>query len=95
MSLRSSIWSFEANGLTIAVEESIFLAASDGRRRSEQLVVAFDAVATPQVSWRFTRISTANPRAGKTVAAAIARLARQSGSGVHIHENDAIRALAD
>ena len=32
---------------------------------------------------------------GDTVAAAIARLARQSGSGVHIHENDAIRALAD
>ncbi|WP_188235675.1 NAD-dependent dehydratase [Sphingopyxis sp. LK2115] len=29
------------------------------------------------------------------VAAAIARLAAQGGSGVHIHENDAIRALAD
>jgi uncharacterized protein YbjT (DUF2867 family) len=32
---------------------------------------------------------------GATVAAAIARLAGQGGSGVHIHENDAIRALAD
>ncbi|KTE04583.1 NAD-dependent dehydratase [Sphingopyxis sp. H038] len=32
---------------------------------------------------------------GATVAAAIAALARQGGSGVHIHENDAIRALAD
>ncbi len=32
---------------------------------------------------------------GDMVAAAIARLARQGGSGVHIHENDAIRALAD
>jgi uncharacterized protein YbjT (DUF2867 family) len=32
---------------------------------------------------------------GETVAAAIARLAEQGGSGVHIHENDAIRALAD
>jgi len=30
-----------------------------------------------------------------TVAAAIARLAGQGGLGVHIHENDAIRALAD
>ncbi len=29
------------------------------------------------------------------VAAAIVRLAGQGGSGVHIHENDAIRALAD
>lgn len=30
-----------------------------------------------------------------TVAAAIAKLAGQGGSGVYIHENDAIRALAD
>lgn len=66
------VWSFEAGGLPIALEESLFLAASDGRRRTEQLVVAFDAAATPRVSWRLTRISTANPRAGKTVAAAIA-----------------------
>ena len=33
--------------------------------------------------------------AGETVAAAIVTLASQGGSGVHIHENDAIRALAD
>ena len=66
------VWSFEAGGLTIAIEESIFLAAADGRRRTEQLVVAFDAVATPRIMWRFSRISAANPRAGKTVAAAIA-----------------------
>ncbi|MFJ5368963.1 heparinase II/III family protein [Bosea sp. CER48] len=66
------VWSFEAGGLPITIEESIFLAASDGRRRTEQLVIAFDAVAMPRVSWRLTRISTANPRAGKTVAAAIA-----------------------
>ena len=32
---------------------------------------------------------------GATVAAAIVNLAEQGGSGVHIHENDAIRALAD
>ena len=66
------VWSFEAGGLTIAIEESIFLASSDGRRRTEQLVVAFDAVANPRATWRLSRISAANPRAGKTVAAAIA-----------------------
>ncbi|MCO5090167.1 heparinase II/III family protein [Bosea sp. (in: a-proteobacteria)] len=66
------VWSFEAQGLAITVEESIFLAASDGRRRIEQLVVAFDAVATPRVAWRFGRISTANPRARQTLAAALA-----------------------
>lgn len=32
---------------------------------------------------------------GDTVAAAIVALAGRGGSGVHIHENDAIRALAD
>ncbi len=32
---------------------------------------------------------------GTTVAAAIVALAGQGGPGVHIHENDAIRALAD
>lgn len=32
---------------------------------------------------------------GATVAAAIVNLAGQGGSGVYIHENDAIRALAD
>ena len=32
---------------------------------------------------------------GATVAAAIVALAAQGGLGVHIHENDAIRALAD
>lgn len=32
---------------------------------------------------------------GDTVAAAIVALAAKGGSGVHIHENDAIRALAD
>lgn len=71
------VWSFEAGGLTIAIEESLFLASSDGRRRTEQLVIAFDAVATPRVNWRLSRISAANPRAGKTVAAAIAE--REAG----------------
>jgi len=66
------VWGFEAGGLPITIEESIFLAASDGRRRTEQLVVAFDAAAAPRITWRLTRISTPNPRAGKTVAAAIA-----------------------
>ena len=33
--------------------------------------------------------------AGNTVAKAIAALIGNEASGVHIHENDAIRALAD
>jgi uncharacterized heparinase superfamily protein len=66
------VWSFEAGGMTIAIEESLFLAAADGRRKTEQLVVLFDAVATPRIAWRLSRISAANPRAGQTLAAALA-----------------------
>jgi uncharacterized heparinase superfamily protein len=50
------VWSFAAGGLHVAIEESIFLAAADSRRRSEQLVVAFDAVETPRIAWRFARV---------------------------------------
>lgn len=53
------VWSFEAPGAVISIEESIFLAAADGRHRSEQLSVAFDAVATPRITWRFSRVSAA------------------------------------
>lgn len=76
------VWSFEARGLRIVVEESLFLAAADGRRKTEQLVVAFDAAATPRIAWRLSRISAANPRAGQTLAAA---LAERHG---HIHDPD-------
>lgn len=59
------VWAFEASGLTISIEESIFLAAADGRRRTEQLSVAFDAVATPRIAWRFSRVSAAAPATGR------------------------------
>ena len=55
------VWSFDAAGLAVSIEESIFLAAADGRRRTEQISVAFDAVATPRITWRFTRIGAAAP----------------------------------
>ena len=53
------VWAFEASGLKVAIEESIFLAAADGKRRTEQLVVSYDAVSKPQIAWRFARIGTA------------------------------------
>lgn len=59
------VWAFEASGLTISIEESIFLAAADGRRRTEQLSVAFDAVATPRIAWRFSRVGAAAPATGR------------------------------
>ncbi len=66
------IWAFGAAGLQVAIEESIFLASADGRRRSEQLCLFFDAVETPQIAWRFDRVSAATQpaamRAQKPVA---------------------------
>lgn len=53
------IWAFEASGLKVAIEESIFLAAPDGRRRTEQLAISYDAASQPQISWRFARVGTA------------------------------------
>jgi uncharacterized heparinase superfamily protein len=50
-----SRWRFGAGGLPIALEESIFFAAPDGARRSEQLVIHGAHRATPHVDWAFTR----------------------------------------
>ncbi len=66
------VWSFEAAGLPLVLEESLFLASADGRRRTEQIVVAYDAAATPRITWRIHRIAAANPRAGQTLASLLA-----------------------
>jgi uncharacterized heparinase superfamily protein len=59
------VWAFDAGGLRVTIEESIFLASADGGRRSEQLCIDFDAVATPQIIWRFSRVSAAPPRSAR------------------------------
>lgn len=59
------VWAFETSGLTVSIEESIFLAATDGRRRTEQLSLSFDAVATPRIVWRFSRVGAAAPTTGR------------------------------
>ncbi len=65
------VWAFEADGRPITVEESLFLASADGGRRSEQLCLAFDAVATPRIAWRFSRMRTASERAAPVDAEAV------------------------
>jgi uncharacterized heparinase superfamily protein len=59
------VWAFEAAGLPIEVEESIFLASADGRHRSEQISISYDAVATPRIAWRLSRISGPAPRGSR------------------------------
>ncbi len=53
------VWAFEAGGLKIAIEESIFLAAAEGGRRTEQLAVSYDAARQPRIAWRLSRVGTA------------------------------------
>ena len=57
------VWAFEASGLPVTIEESVFFAAPDGRRRTMQLVIYFDVVLQPAISWRFSKLGEAGRRA--------------------------------
>ena len=48
-------WTFSAGGRPVLVEESIFFAAPDGARASEQIVVAGAFSQSPAVTWSFER----------------------------------------
>ena len=48
-------WLFEAGGLPVAIEESIFFAQAEGPRRAEQLVVRGHAPAVTEVKWSLAR----------------------------------------
>jgi uncharacterized heparinase superfamily protein len=52
-------WQFIAEGHVASLDESIFLAATDGARRSEQIVVPFDVKDGQPLSWRFERLAMA------------------------------------
>ncbi len=48
-------WEFEAGGSPISIEESIYLASTEGPRRTEQLVVRAPATDGLRVTWSLTR----------------------------------------
>ncbi len=48
-------WLFQAEGLLVEVEESIFFASPNGARAAQQLVIAGRAGQTPDVRWSLTR----------------------------------------
>jgi uncharacterized heparinase superfamily protein len=50
-------WQFSAAPAEAFVEDSIFLASSDGMRRTEQIVLAVRPSETPSVRWRFERLA--------------------------------------
>ena len=48
-------WTFDAGGLPLAIEDSVFFAAPDGPRRTKQIVVSSVLDANPDIEWRLIR----------------------------------------
>jgi uncharacterized heparinase superfamily protein len=48
-------WLFSAPNMDVEIEESVFLSATDGPRRSSQIVIADEVRALPRVVWTFIR----------------------------------------
>lgn len=48
-------WLFSAPNMNVEVEESVFLSATDGPRRTSQIVIADEVRALPRVVWTFIR----------------------------------------
>jgi uncharacterized heparinase superfamily protein len=48
-------WLFSAPNMDVEVEESVFLSATDGPRRTSQIVIADEVRALPRVVWTFIR----------------------------------------
>jgi uncharacterized heparinase superfamily protein len=55
-------WQFEAEGIEPALEDSVYFAATEGARRTEQIVLSFRTGERPSVRWRFARIPSGGPR---------------------------------
>lgn len=54
-------WQFvletRAEGVEARLDDSLYLSATDGARKSRQIVVAFDTGTTPKLAWRFERLT--------------------------------------
>jgi uncharacterized heparinase superfamily protein len=53
-------WRFDAGGLTLALEESVFFSTGNLLRKTEQIVVRFDLAVTPAVVWRLVRVRSSS-----------------------------------
>jgi uncharacterized heparinase superfamily protein len=51
-------WLFSTPSMTVDLEESVFLSATDGPRRTSQIVIMGEARAVPRVVWTFIRTET-------------------------------------
>jgi uncharacterized heparinase superfamily protein len=61
-------WTLEAYEDPVTLEESVFLAGSEGPRRTVQLVIHGRARKVPRVRWTFTQVDSAAPAARRDTA---------------------------
>jgi uncharacterized heparinase superfamily protein len=61
------VWSFTAYEDRVEVEESVYLAATDGPRRTVQIVVYGQARKTPRVQWTFAQMERAESNSSRDV----------------------------
>ncbi len=54
------VWTFSAYADTVEIEESVFLAGSDGPRRTVQIVIYGHARSQPRVHWSFSYVAPAS-----------------------------------
>ncbi|MHA7775751.1 heparinase II/III family protein [Roseibium sp. M-1] len=52
-------WEFDAPGLDLMLEESIYLSDVYGHRKTEQIVISGSLLETPHVGWQFRKTATA------------------------------------
>ena len=62
------VWTLEAYEDPVTLEESVFLAGSEGPRRTVQLVIHGRARKVPRVRWTFTQVDSAAPAARRDAA---------------------------
>jgi uncharacterized heparinase superfamily protein len=51
------VWTFDANDEQVEIEESVFLAGTDGPRRTVQIVIYGRATKNPTIRWSFAHMS--------------------------------------
>jgi uncharacterized heparinase superfamily protein len=59
MTANKELWTFSVHDSRVDLEDSVYLAATDGPRRTAQLVIRGNAGTTPRVTWTFQQTSAA------------------------------------
>jgi uncharacterized heparinase superfamily protein len=59
MTATKEVWTFNAHEDRVDLEDSVYLAGTDGPRRTMQMIIRGNAKKTPRVVWTFQQTSAA------------------------------------